>query len=214
MKYCMNVTYDGHMDLIIGGRWEFTAHRDGKHSRNVFSLIQMPQFTTHLFHRHSLRAKTTTHIRKHFQICASIQYMQPNHQPYQQTLNTSPSVLTCGMVSLLKVKVMLAQSLSGWQRALTAGRWADQHSPWEEQGFTKHCSSRTGTHSWPRGQSPRPEPSIRQGLGPHHSCQREEASQLRNNYTSLLTSVHDLTTSTTHRLSWRTFVQLTIPLWQ
>ncbi len=103
------------------------------------------------------------------------------------------------MVSLLKVKVMLAQSLSGWQRALTGGRWADQHSPWDEQGFTKHCSSRTGTHSWPRGQSPRPEPSIRQGLGPHHSCQREEASQFRNSYASLLTSVHDLTTSTTHR---------------
>lgn len=81
MKYCMNVTYDGHMDLIIGGRREFTAHRDGKLSRNVFSLIQMPQLTTHLLHRHSLRAKTTTHIRKHVQICALIQYMQPNPQP-------------------------------------------------------------------------------------------------------------------------------------
>lgn len=113
------------------------------------------------------------HIRtKHFNMSALIEYMPLHHQ----TLTVSLSGLTCGMVSLLKVKVTLAQSLSGWQRACTAGRWADQHSPCDEQGFTKHCSSRNATHSWPSGQSPRPEPSIRQGLGPHHSWWRDEGS--------------------------------------
>lgn len=45
---------DGHMDFVIGGRREFTAHGDGKLRCNIFSHIKMPEFPTHLLHRHPL----------------------------------------------------------------------------------------------------------------------------------------------------------------
>lgn len=76
--------------------------------------------------------------------------------------------LTFGMTSFVKVNVTLAQSLSGWHRDWTG--WSDQHSPCVGHGRTKQWSSCTGTHDWPTGQSPRPDPSRRHGLGPHNSC--------------------------------------------
>lgn len=57
-------------------------------------------------------------------------------------------------MSLLKVKVTLAQLVSGLQRMVGGAWWAWlKHSPWPVQGSVKHCSLLMGTQIWPSGHS-------------------------------------------------------------
>lgn len=78
--------------------------------------------------------------------------------------------LTLGMVSLLKVKVTLAQLPSGWHLERSGPRCDDQHSPWLAQGLTKQRSSLTGMQVCPVGHSDRPLAWARQALGPQYIC--------------------------------------------